>query len=234
MGRNGKITLALDKQIYCLCKQIIFIKKIKAFQLLCKTQFQSKKETELLKGKFPNWIPWKTNQLQEKAPPQQSNQLRFQIEIGKNICHVMSRNPYISKSPQSSQLKVMQFGRIDANAYTLDFQYPLTAIQVRLSLWCIENSNSNIPNSFAGVLCGIGKCDPKIEVNNFSRHSSSPTFLPDPYFQKILLYPLPSPVPSSYSPNPVSPLYQSCFLPAQSSSLFSETNLLLRIFRRSP
>ena len=24
----------------------------------------------------------------------------------------------------------MQFGRIDANAYTLDFQYPLTAIQV--------------------------------------------------------------------------------------------------------
>ena len=26
--------------------------------------------------------------------------------------------------------QVMQFGRIDANAYTLDFQYPLTAIQV--------------------------------------------------------------------------------------------------------
>ena len=27
--------------------------------------------------------------------------------------------------------QVMQFGRIDANAYTLDFQYPLTAIQVQ-------------------------------------------------------------------------------------------------------
>ena len=26
----------------------------------------------------------------------------------------------------------MQFGRIDANAYTLDFQYPLTAIQVMM------------------------------------------------------------------------------------------------------
>ena len=25
--------------------------------------------------------------------------------------------------------QVMQFGRIDSNAYTLDFQYPLTAIQ---------------------------------------------------------------------------------------------------------
>ena len=25
--------------------------------------------------------------------------------------------------------QVMQFGRIDANAHTLDFQYPLTAIQ---------------------------------------------------------------------------------------------------------
>ena len=25
--------------------------------------------------------------------------------------------------------QVVQFGRIDANAYTLDFQYPLTAIQ---------------------------------------------------------------------------------------------------------
>ena len=25
--------------------------------------------------------------------------------------------------------QVMQFGRIDGNAYTLDFQYPLTALQ---------------------------------------------------------------------------------------------------------
>ena len=25
--------------------------------------------------------------------------------------------------------EVMQFGRIDGNAYTLDFQYPLTALQ---------------------------------------------------------------------------------------------------------
>ncbi len=25
--------------------------------------------------------------------------------------------------------QVMQFGRIDSNAYTLDFQYPFTAIQ---------------------------------------------------------------------------------------------------------
>ena len=28
----------------------------------------------------------------------------------------------------------MQFGRIDANAYTLDFQYPLTAIQVMMMM----------------------------------------------------------------------------------------------------
>lgn len=26
-------------------------------------------------------------------------------------------------------LQVMQFGRIDSNAYTLDFQYPFTALQ---------------------------------------------------------------------------------------------------------
>ena len=28
-----------------------------------------------------------------------------------------------------SSLQVMQFGRIDNNAYTLDFQYPFTAVQ---------------------------------------------------------------------------------------------------------
>ena len=31
----------------------------------------------------------------------------------------------------------MQFGRIDANAYTLDFQYPLTAIQVMVMVMMI-------------------------------------------------------------------------------------------------
>ena len=29
----------------------------------------------------------------------------------------------------SNSLQVMQFGRIDNNAYTLDFQYPFTAVQ---------------------------------------------------------------------------------------------------------
>ena len=37
------------------------------------------------------------------------------------------RNKYIQKNVFF--LQVMQFGRIDHNAYTLDFQYPFTAVQ---------------------------------------------------------------------------------------------------------
>ena len=48
------------------------------------------------------------------------------------------------------------------------------------TIWIILKINMK---SFAGVLCGFGKCDSKIEVNNFG-HSSSP-FLPQFSFSPI-------------------------------------------------
>ena len=50
----------------------------------------------------------------------------FEIQIGINFRKVQFAARIISKV---KFFQVMQFGRIDANAYTLDFQYPLTAIQ---------------------------------------------------------------------------------------------------------
>ena len=59
----------------------------------------------------------------------QESAKNFQIEYrGKQVrIKKLIRNEYIQKNVFFFQ--VMQFGRIDHNAYTLDFQYPFTAVQ---------------------------------------------------------------------------------------------------------
>ena len=66
----------------------------------------------------------------------QESAKNFQVEYkGKQVWRVKTALARASKRP-SLLLKrmfaisqVMQFGRIDNNAYTLDFQYPFTAVQ---------------------------------------------------------------------------------------------------------
>ena len=52
----------------------------------------------------------------------------------------------------------MQFGRIDANAYTLDFQYPLTAIQVPFCYfyYCTARGQFNLGLALLGFNTPIG------------------------------------------------------------------------------
>ena len=47
------------------------------------------------------------------------------------ISHVatLKRNDGINGASFGEMIQVMQFGRIDGNAYTLDFQYPFSAVQ---------------------------------------------------------------------------------------------------------
>lgn len=59
----------------------------------------------------------------------QESAKNFQIEFrGKQVKYFeLYRSIYISY--MYIPLQVMQFGRIDGNAYTLDFQYPFSALQ---------------------------------------------------------------------------------------------------------
>jgi len=63
--------------------------------------------------------------MHNKAPLWNEGSQVYQLDFGGRVTQESAKNfqiEYLGK-------QVMQFGRIDANAYTLDFQYPLTAIQ---------------------------------------------------------------------------------------------------------
>ena len=56
----------------------------------------------------------------------QESAKNFQIEYsGKQVTNIRNNRNIL----MILYFQVMQFGRIDENAYTLDFQYPLTALQ---------------------------------------------------------------------------------------------------------
>ena len=193
----GRLHWRLKKQIYCLCKQIIFIKKIKAFQLLCKTQFQSKKETELLKWKFPNWIPWKTNQLQEKAPPQQSNQLRFQIKIGKNMCHsILLKTPIFPSRlnhlnwrwcslAELTQMPTRWTSNTRSRPYRCAFPFdalktPIPAFQILLQAFSV--ALANVTQRLKWTISAAILPPQLFSLNPISKKFSSTPSLPSPQF----------------------------------------------------
>jgi len=63
--------------------------------------------------------------MHNKAPLWNEGSQVYQLDFGGRVTQESAKNFQIEYSGK----QVMQFGRIDENAYTLDFQYPLTAIQ---------------------------------------------------------------------------------------------------------
>lgn len=63
--------------------------------------------------------------MHNKAPLWNEGSQVYQLDFGGRVTQESAKNFQIEYQGK----QVMQFGRIDANAYTLDFQYPLTAIQ---------------------------------------------------------------------------------------------------------
>lgn len=62
----------------------------------------------------------------------QESAKNFQIEFkGKQVRHCKINSYECKNVPINYHItfKVMQFGRIDGNAYTLDFQYPFSVLQ---------------------------------------------------------------------------------------------------------
>lgn len=63
--------------------------------------------------------------LHNKAPLWNENSQVYQLDFGGRVTQESAKNFQVEHRGK----QVMQFGRIDSNAYTLDFQYPFTAIQ---------------------------------------------------------------------------------------------------------
>ncbi|XP_067676571.1 tubby-related protein 4-like isoform X1 [Haliotis asinina] len=63
--------------------------------------------------------------MHNKAPLWNENSQVYQLDFGGRVTQESAKNFQIEFRGK----QVMQFGRIDSNAYTLDFQYPFTAIQ---------------------------------------------------------------------------------------------------------
>ncbi|VDI53276.1 Hypothetical predicted protein [Mytilus galloprovincialis] len=63
--------------------------------------------------------------MHNKAPMWNENSQVYQLDFGGRVTQESAKNFQIEFRGK----QVMQFGRIDSNAYTLDFQYPFTALQ---------------------------------------------------------------------------------------------------------
>ncbi|EFX73162.1 hypothetical protein DAPPUDRAFT_58159, partial [Daphnia pulex] len=63
--------------------------------------------------------------LNNKAPLWNEHSQVYQLDFGGRVTQESAKNFQIEFKGK----QVMQFGRIDGNAYTLDFQYPFSAVQ---------------------------------------------------------------------------------------------------------
>lgn len=63
--------------------------------------------------------------MHNKAPMWNENSQVYQLDFGGRVTQESAKNFQIEYHGK----QVMQFGRIDGNAYTLDFQYPFSALQ---------------------------------------------------------------------------------------------------------
>lgn len=63
--------------------------------------------------------------MHNKAPMWNENSQVYQLDFGGRVTQESAKNFQI----EFLNKQVMQFGRIDTNAYTLDFQYPFSALQ---------------------------------------------------------------------------------------------------------
>lgn len=96
-------------------------KNLESFQ---KAQLKHKLKKALSKGEESR-AHYRQFVLHNKAPLWNENSQVYQLDFGGRVTQESAKNFQVEHRGK----QVMQFGRIDSNAYTLDFQYPFTAIQ---------------------------------------------------------------------------------------------------------
>lgn len=96
----------------------------------CNSQTTYQRREFVMHNKAPMWNEnSQVYQLDFGGRVTQESAKNFQIEFRGKQVRNRAAGKFAAGTPRDELLQVMQFGRIDGNAYTLDFQYPFSALQ---------------------------------------------------------------------------------------------------------
>ncbi|XP_033739406.1 tubby-related protein 4-like [Pecten maximus] len=117
-----------DEDLSSSVEEIRFSHNYKNLESFQKAQFKQKLRKVRRKSEERSSFPpmgMRQFVMHNKAPLWNENSQVYQLDFGGRVTQESAKNFQIEFRGR----QVMQFGRIDSNAYTLDFQYPFTAIQ---------------------------------------------------------------------------------------------------------
>ncbi|CAB3388355.1 Hypothetical predicted protein, partial [Cloeon dipterum] len=124
--KNRNTNESSDDEVACPNEEVINGRNFRDLETFQKAQLRQK----LRKGKNdPPSVPAAARHrefvMHNKAPMWNENSQVYQLDFGGRVTQESAKNFQIEFRGK----QVMQFGRIDGNAYTLDFQYPFSALQ---------------------------------------------------------------------------------------------------------
>ncbi|XP_018322268.1 tubby-related protein 4 [Agrilus planipennis] len=128
--RKNKNLDSSDDEITASGDEICNGSNYKDLETFQKAQLRQKLKRAKIEPNGTNCNNQTTNQRREfvmhnKAPMWNENSQVYQLDFGGRVTQESAKNFQIEFRGK----QVMQFGRIDGNAYTLDFQYPFSALQ---------------------------------------------------------------------------------------------------------
>ncbi|KAG8221958.1 hypothetical protein J437_LFUL007799 [Ladona fulva] len=127
--RKSKTTESSDDEIIYSGDEIFNGKNYKDLESFQKAQLRQKLKRGKIKGENGDVNPPVCHRrefvMHNKAPMWNENSQVYQLDFGGRVTQESAKNFQIEFRGK----QVMQFGRIDGNAYTLDFQYPFSALQ---------------------------------------------------------------------------------------------------------
>ncbi|XP_067010279.2 tubby-related protein 4 [Anabrus simplex] len=129
--RKSKTTESSDDEVVHSGDEVFNGKNYRDLESFQKAQLKQKLKRGKCKGDGPEGSPTPQTPrrrefvMHNKAPMWNENSQVYQLDFGGRVTQESAKNFQIEFRGK----QVMQFGRIDGNAYTLDFQYPFSALQ---------------------------------------------------------------------------------------------------------
>ncbi|XP_055888815.1 tubby-related protein 4-like [Biomphalaria glabrata] len=124
LGRKGRDSPISSQDVYLGLEDVRLSHQYQSLEAFQKAQLKQKMRRRLhsTSGRLEQA---RTFTMHNKAPLWNETSQVYQLDFGGRVTQESAKNFQIELRGK----QVMQFGRIDNNAYTLDFQYPFTAVQ---------------------------------------------------------------------------------------------------------
>ncbi|XP_059166313.1 tubby-related protein 4-like [Physella acuta] len=124
LGRKGRDSPVSAQDVYLGMEELKFSQHYQNLEAFQKAQLKQKlrRRVNSTSGRLEQA---RTFTMHNKAPLWNETSQVYQLDFGGRVTQESAKNFQIELRGK----QVMQFGRIDNNAYTLDFQYPFTAVQ---------------------------------------------------------------------------------------------------------